>query len=313
MATPISTHASNASFMKTTLFLTAILAGSTLSLSAQTRFVGEDYTRYFNWHNEQSQIEDLYTPGSKLYVFGQDVKLYRQPSQHSDPIAHLSDGQQLYNLSDYRQVHEILEGEINGYHDLWLKVSIGKTGTTGYVFGAQLAKGWRWADLTGDQQPELVMLGVSPTPRRSFGDIRAELRILQSGQLLYNTTITGLCVFEECASSPMLRILRDQPCKGATMIEASTMTVGCYTGIERAFLYWNGRQLENVFHAEYTVDLEYQRQDFKVKASEPVKTMMCHYKEQDQSFNPVWECTEIESNAPIAQPVKRSPAAARAR
>ncbi|MCB0629159.1 MAG: hypothetical protein R2824_18740 [Saprospiraceae bacterium] len=299
--------------MKTTLFLTAILAGSSLSLSAQTRFVGEDYTRYFNWHNEQSQIEDLYTPGSKLYVFGQDVTLYRQPDQNSEPLALLQDGQGLYNLSDYRKANHILEGEINGYRDLWFKVSTGKSGVTGYVFGAQLAKGWRWADLTGDQQPELIMLGVSPTPRRAFNDIRAELRILQGNQLLYNTTISGLCVFEECASSPMLRVLRDQPCAGATMIEASTMTVGCYTGIERAFLYWNGRQLENVFHAEYTVDLEYQRHPFKVQGSEPVKTMMCQYKDQDQSFNPVWDCKELKTNAPIAQPVKKSPAAVRAR
>lgn len=296
--------------MKTTLFITALLAGSTLSLSGQTRFVGEDYDRYFNWHNEQSQLEELYTPGSKVYVFGQGVQLYRQPDQHSQPLTQVRDGQVLYNLSDYRQVHQIMDGEINGYHDMWLKVSTGKSGLTGYIFGAHLAKGWRWADLTGDQQPELIMLGVSPTPRRTYDDIRAELRVIQGSNLLYSTIIPGLCVFEECASSPMLRVLRDQPCQGATMIEASTMTVGCFTGIERAFLYWNGRQLENVFHAEYTVDLEYQRHPFKVQASGPVKAMLCQYKEQDQSFNPVWECKEIESKAPVAQPVKKSPAAA---
>lgn len=298
--------------MKTTLLLTAIIAGTTCNLTAQTRFVGEDYVRYFNWHNENAQTEKLFTPGSSLYVFGNGVKVYRYPDQRSTVLAQLEDGQEVRNCADYRTARQIPEGEWNGYWDIWYKIST-KNGVRGYVFGTQLAKGWRWADFTGDQQPEFVMLGVSPTPRKTYSDIRAELRILQRGQLLYNTSVPGLCVFEECGSSPMLRILKDQPYPGGIILEASTMTVGCFTGIERAFFYWNGRQLENVFHAEYTVDREYNRQAFRVKAPDSVRTMMCRYKKQDQTFNPVWECKEVQTKAPVAPDVKKAAVRARAR
>lgn len=298
--------------MKTTLLLTAILAGTTCSMTAQTRFVGEDYMRYFEWHNENSQTTKLYTPGSQLFAFGDDVKVYRYPDQHSEVLTKLQDGQPIQNRSDYRNARHIPDGEINGYRDIWFKIRTG-SGISGYVFGAQLAKGWRWADLTGDQNEELIMLGVSPNPRRNFSDIRAELRILKGGKLFYNTSISGLCVFEECGSSPMLRILYDQPYEGGIVVEASTMTVGCYTGIERAFFYWNGRQLESVFHAEYTVDREYDRQAFKVQDPQAVRTMMCSYKKQDQSFNPIWDCHEIRTKAPEAPDTKKATVRARAR
>lgn len=283
--------------MKTTLLFTVFLAGTACSISAQTRFVGEEYTRYFEWHNENSQIEKFYTPGAQLYAFGEAVKVYRYPDQRSEVLTKLKDGQAVNNRSDYRNVREIKDGEINGYRDIWFKIRTDK-GTSGYVFGAQLAKGWRWADLNGDHQKELIMLGVSPSPRKSYSDIRAEVRILQHGQLLYNTPIPGLCVFEECGSSPMLRIIHNQPYQGGIVVEASTMTVGCFTGIERAFFYWNGRQLESVFHAEYTIDREYDRQAFKVEDPQAVRTMMCNYKKQDQSFNPVWDCREVQTKAP---------------
>lgn len=298
--------------MKTTLFLTALLAGTACHVTAQTRFVGEDYARYFDWHNENSQIEKLYTPGSNLYVFGDNVRIHRYPDQRSEVLASLNDGQKVQNRSDYRNIHQPPDGEMNGYWDIWYKVST-EAGVIGYVFGTQIAKGWRWADLTGDRNPELVMLGVSPSPRKAYSDINAEIRILQSGRMLYSTGISGLCVFEECGSSPMLRIIKDQPIKGGIVVEASTMTVGCFTGIERAFFYWNGQQLESVFHAEYTVDREYDRQSFKVQDTHNVKTMICNYKKQDQSFNPVWECKEVQTKVPASPDVKKPAVRVRAR
>ena len=299
--------------MKTTLFLTALLIGTAFNATAQTKFVGGDYTRYFNWHNEQSQIEKLYTPGAELFIFGEGVKLYQQPSQYSEVLAQLEDGQIIFNQSDYRKTAQIPDEEINGYRDVWYKVNIGTNGISGYVFGAQLAKGWRLADLNHDNQKELIMLGVSPMPRKAYNDIRAEVRILQNHKLIYSTIIPGLCVFEECASSPMLRILRDQPYQGAIVIEASTMTVGCFTGIERAFFYWNGRQLQNVFHAEYTVDLEYERQSFQIQDPKAVRTMVCNYKNQDQAFNPVWDCKEVKTEVSPNPSVKKAAIRARAR
>jgi hypothetical protein len=91
------------------------------------------------------------------------------------------------------------------------------------------------------------------------------------------------------------------------------MTVGCFTGIERAFFYWNGRQLESVFHAEYTIDREYDRQAFKVQDPQAVRTMMCSYKKQDHSFNPIWDCREIQTKTPAAPDTKKATARARAR
>ena len=295
--------------MKTTLLFTVLLASSCVYLSAQTRFVDEDYSRYFDWHNEQSQVEKLFSPGSQLFVFGKNAKIHQYPDQYSKVLAYPQDGQMIINLSDYRRHLDIPDDTINGYQDIWYEVSTGKQGIKGYIWGGYLAKGWRWTDLSGDGNKELILLGVAPTPRRSYKDIKAEIRVLKKGHLLYNTIVPGLCVFEECGSSPMLRVLKNQPFQGAIVVEASTMTVGCFTGIERAFFYWNGRQLERVFHAEYTVDLEYERQTFKVQNPNTVKTMICNYKQQDQAFNPVWDCKELEIN----QEIKGQPSRARAR
>ena len=296
--------------MKTTLLLTTLLIGSSLSIMAQTRFIGGDYSEYFNWHNEHSQILDLYTPGTELYVFGEGVKLYQQPSEYSKVLAQLEDGQLMLNQSDYRRTAKIPDGEINGYRDIWYKVSTGVQGISGYVFGIHLAKGWQFVDLDRDHHKELIMLGVSPIARKAYDDIRAEVRILRNHQLVYTTLIPGLCVFEECASSPMLRILRDQPYQGAIVVEASTMTVGCYTGIERAFFYWNGHQLQNVFHAEYTINLEYERHPFQVQDPVAIRTMICNYKDQDKAFNPIWDCKEVQipisPNPKVKNPVIRA-------
>lgn len=283
--------------MKATLLTTVLLAGALYSTPGQSRFVGQDHAQYFKWHNQHSQLEQLYTPGTELHAFGPAAKLHQKPNHRSPVLVNLQEGQSLTNRSDYRTTARAPEAEIDGYRDIWYRVSAqddqGRT-QTGYVWGAHLAKGWRQVDLTGDNRPELVMLGVSTAPRVTYSDIRAEIRVLSGGLLLHTTTISGLCVFEECGSSPMLRIIRDQPYRGAIVLEASTMTNGCFTGIERSFYYWDGRGLQSVFHAEYTMDREYARQAFQVNDPQASRAMLCHYNGQNAAFDPIWECKEVK-------------------
>lgn len=296
--------------MKATLLTIVLLFCMLCSTPGQTRFVGQDQAQYFKWHNQQSQLEQLYTPGTQLHAFGPTARLYQYPSRQSAVLMDLQEGQALINRSDYRTDAQAPEDQIDGYNDIWYRVSAqdaqGRT-FTGYIWGAQVAKGWRHIDLTGDGQAEMILLGVATSPRKTYSDIRAEIRILQGNRLLHHTTVDGLCVFEECGSSPMLRIIKDQPYQGAVVLEASTMTNGCFTGIERSFYYWNGKGLQSVFHAEYTMDREYARHPFRVEDPQASRAMLCNYKGQDATFNPVWDCKEVKIDV-APKPVAKKPA-----
>jgi len=264
------------------------------------RFVNKDYDEFYKWFHQHSQVDQLYDQKSTLHIFGHHTQVYNAPSRQSGLVAELRMGQAVENIA-YRQ-DDLPFDEIDGYGDLWYHVrgrdQFGEP-FTGYIWGADIAKGWRRADITGDDRPEFVLLGLSPRPRQSIRDINAEIRVLQNGRLLAQQTIPGLCLFEDCDTSPMLRVLKEKHQTDFPVIEASTMTIGCEIGIEKAFFIWNGRQLERVFHAEYTTRQSFADKEFSLKVRDEqsgrvVGLKVCRYSHEDSNYNPVWKCQVIK-------------------
>lgn len=285
--------------MKNILLTAGIVALSASFSYNQVRFVSSDKEDFFTWFNQQSQVDRLYKNGTKLYVFGDQVNVHRYPNLRSPVLTVLANGYPVKNIA-YPPEGNIPEARIRGYSDIWYHVSgVDPKGKAfkGYIFGTCIAKGWRTADLDGDGNLETILLGVSSKPRNIVTDINAEIRILQGQQLKYQTTVPGLCVFEECDSSPLLRVLKNHPREGMTIIETSTMTIGCMAGIERAFFYWNGQSLERVYHAEYTTNYEWVNAAFFAKRPGQSTAMICRYDGLDKENNPVWEC---HNNQPTA-------------
>ncbi len=278
--------------------LIVVLSTNLVMMSAQDRFISDDYSSYFEWFHQHSQVEALYSDASILHAFSQNTEVFSDPCNTSEILTILPIGQSVKNIAypDYF----LPEDEINGYGDIWYHVEVQEqNGTTikGYIWGADIAKGWREAEITGNGNPELVMLGVSSIPRIKPEDIYAEIRIVKDQQLYFQKNLPGLCIFEDCASSPLLRTFASQSLNGQIVIEASTITIGCDAGIERAFFYWNGKGLQRVFHAELTTNKLYTKKSFHVMTSPAEETyQICQYSHQDENFNPVWKCESVRKD-----------------
>ena len=261
---------------------------------AQQRFVGGDISGYYDWFHERSQVNDLYTNHSTLYIFTETATVHQGPCQSSAKLTELSHGSPVFNIA-YQDEYYLPEDEINGYNDIWYHVrgkdAQGKS-FVGYIWGAEIAKGWRTIDVSGDGRAEFLMLGVSSKKRKEIKDIKAEIRILSDGQLIAMKTVPGLCVFEECGASPLLRVFRTP--QGFTVVEASTMTVGCWAGLEKAFHYWDGSHLHRVYHAEFLTNTEFANESFVVNHTSG--TQLCHYSHEDDNHMPVWSCKNINTS-----------------
>lgn len=275
--------------MRNILILTAIL--STQGIPAQERFISSDFDEFYDWFHQHSQVAQLYEDQSQLFTFTNDTRVYSGPCRNSEVAARLPIGYAVSNIA-YADDYYLPEGEINGYGDIWYHVR-GKDphghAFTGYIWGGEIAKGWRLVDLDGEGEAEFILLGVSSKTRKVPEDINAELRVVRRGQLIYQKTIPGLCIFEDCASSPLLRSFKTP--QGFTIIEASTMTVGCWAGIEKSFFYWDGANLQRVYHAEYTTHTEFANQAFIFNTK--TGAQLCRYSHEDENFTPVWKCEEI--------------------
>jgi hypothetical protein len=274
-----------------------------LTGNAQQRFITADYTRYFDWFHEHAQTELLYPRHASLYIFEYETPLMREPCTDSQVLDHLSIGQEVTNLTTFSLGNALQEDQIKGYDDLWYPVkTISSKGESiqGYVWGAYLAKGWKHFDLEQDGQTELILLGVSSHPRNIPENIQAEIRILQGPQLLTQVQVPGLCVFEECASSALLRVIPDQPQPGHQIIEASTLTVGCEVSIEKNYFYWDGVQLKRVMYGELAFEPFQKTESFisekRLKKNGQYEITECTYAGEDENFFPIWKCEKIISN-----------------
>ncbi len=280
--------------MRSILIVAALI--TTQSFNAQPdRFVSNQFSDYYDWFHQRSQAAQLYTHHSTLYTFTQNTEVRQGPCTTAQVITQLPIAHGVQNIA-YRDEYYLPEDEIDGYGDIWYHVQ-GKDASgrsfNGYIWGAQIARGWRSEDLDGDRRPEFIMLGISSRPRQNLQDIKAEIRIIQNGKLANQQQVPGLCIFEDCASSPLLRIFTTP--QGFTIIETSTMTVGCWAGIEKAFFYCNGTQLQRVYHAEYTTKTQFANQAFVVNANNGAQ--LCQYSHEDENYMPVWACKTITTGS----------------
>lgn len=282
--------------MRTILIAASLLVINTQNPLAQNRYVDADFSDYYDWFHQRSQVDQLYTGGATLFTFTQNTAVQEAPCRQSKVITQLPLAYPVENIeytSDY-----LPEDEIDGYGDIWYQVKgQGPDGQcfTGYVWGANIAKAWKKAALYKSQKEAFMMLGVSSKPRKTFSDIKAEIKVVRGQKMLLQTTVPGLCIFEDCASSPLLRIIQHPTLKDVKIVEASTMTVGCFAGIEKTFFYWNGNSLELVYHTEKTTGTTYAKNSFVVNqaASGGHKVMLCSYSHEDKNYSPVWNCQEI--------------------
>ncbi|KAA3636357.1 MAG: hypothetical protein DWQ02_08435 [Bacteroidetes bacterium] len=283
--------------MRKFFVIAAIVCFSQSYLFPQVRFVDRAYEDYYQWFHERSQVNNLYSDGAELFTFS-EVSVREGACLESETVTCLPMGYRIVNIVD--EMEELPKDEINGYHDLWYHVSGSDASGkyfNGYIWGAYIAKSWQFEDVDGDGIKDLAMLGIGDHIRKSTKDINAEIRIVRNGKLLTKTTVPGLCVFEECASSTLLRILKDQPCKGALIVEVSTMTIGCAAGIEKAYYFQTpSGNLERVFHAELTSNRQYRNRSFEYTQPNG-DTVLCRFSHDDDQFNPVWNIKKVKSGA----------------
>lgn len=274
-----------------------IVAAFCFSLSfahSQARFVSHDYEQYFQWFHNQSQVANLYTDGADLFTFSK-ANLKASPCLQSKTLIHLPIGLKVTNIVD--EMEGFKDDEINGYYDHWYHV-IGRdtrgNNFEGFIWGAHIAKSWQFSDVTGDGSKEFVMLGVSSKTRKNVKDINAEIKVVKNGEVITKAIVPGLCVFEECASSALIRILKDKPYKGIVIVEVSTMTIGCAAGIEKAYYFQTpSGDLESVYHAELTTKKEYRNKPFEFVDGSGTR-VLCRFSHEGANYSPVWEAKIIE-------------------
>lgn len=274
----------------------------------QTRKVSGNWEAYYDWFHRQSQVSKLYTDGSTLYTFGGKVAVHTSASSKSKTLTTLGNGHALHNIG-YAKEAMLPTEEINGYGDFWYHVkgedAAGKA-FQGYIWGGNIAKGWRKADITGDGKAEFVLLGVSSKPRKNLTDINAEIRILQDGRLLHRTEVPGLCLFEDCGSSGLLRIMNVPSANNAIVMEASTMTIGCWAGIEKTYFYWNGEALQLICHTELISGKILSSKPFVLKDKSGKELMTCRYVREGEDYNPLWDCKSLKGKESAPAVVARA-------
>ncbi len=288
--------------MHTTLATATALFFSALTLQGQVRYTGDEFRSYYDWFHQYSQTAEQFTNGATLYTFTEGTTIYSSASAQASVLTQLPIAHPITNRLQADETPR--KGTINGYTDNWLPVDgcdANGNNFQGYVWGGQLAKGWRAYDIDRDGQQDMILFGLNQETRTAPEDLRAEIRLVTNGSLLAQTTLTGMCVFDECDASTLLRILTPTANSTATdlVLEASVLTVGCMTGVDKAFVHWNGQRLECIYQAEYTTGHQYASRSFYLPADND-QTQVCMFSSEDTSYNPVWRCETITSNGRVS-------------
>jgi len=287
--------------MKKHILLLAALANASVpNLPAQEYFVAQDAGDYYEWFQQHSNASALFSDQATLYAFASNTPLREEPCEESTTILTLAPGEtvrnQVYGVEDF-----IPTAEIRGYNDQWFQVVVDRPdGSTipGFIWGGHLAKAWHQTDLNQDQEEELVLMGLTEQKRSEPRDIRAELKVIRAGKTISTTQLPGMCVFGECDADAMLRTFTPDGQDNVTMLEASTMMIGCTAGIERAFLIWKGHSFECVFYGEMTTRQTYQETPFAVRLTQKAgSAKICRFDGIGEDFNPVWRCADREITA----------------
>ncbi|MCB0636733.1 MAG: hypothetical protein KDC54_08960 [Lewinella sp.] len=277
--------------MRYVLLTVPAVAFLAIALTAQVRYTGAEFEDYYRWFHQYSQTADFYTEGATLYVFTDQAPLHQRASAQAPTLLRLQLAQSLTN--HVIAVEDMTESTLRGYSEAWFRVSAcspeGES-ITGYVWGGHLAKAWRHLPTGLPGQPDMVMLGLTQDERQRPEDIRACVRLLRQGQVLQSTDLPKLCVFEECGSSTLLRVLFPGAQEGVSpmIIEVSVLTSSCDTGVDKSLVAWDGHSLERVYQAEYVTGYTYHNRPLNWG-----ETRICRYDGEDGDFNPVWACQDV--------------------
>ena len=163
--------------MKNYFVFAIIFCLNPISSNAQARLVSNDYKDYYEWFHQRSQVASLYTDGANLYTFTA-AKVKELPCQESETSLHLKIGTKVTNIID--ETADFVKANINGYDDIWFHIKgEDEKGQffEGYIWGADIAKSWQWADITGDDVDEFILLGISNKKRKTPRDINATLKV----------------------------------------------------------------------------------------------------------------------------------------
>ena len=289
--------------MKDLLSIGVFFIVATTPTLSQTKFSTQDFTNYTDWFNQETAVYNLYSNNSKLYIFTDAAPIYLKPSPDAPIISKLELGSVVHNIS-FPEESAVPTTKINGYTDIWYHARVSnKNGKAfrGYIWGGHIAKAWSKKDINQDGQAEFFLLGISTVVPKDYSEMGAELRILQNGELAFQHQIPGLCIFDACASDALLKIHFDPQLEGWPIIETTTMANGCSAGIEKAYHFWNGSNIYEVFHAEFTTQHVFTDKTFTViakpKASEStIKVKLCQYSHEGKTFQPKWKCKTIETS-----------------
>lgn len=300
----------HASFMKSIALACGIwLAGIGGSL-AQPAGRSVDLASYYEWFQDQAQVRELYARQSVLYVFNPQTPLFQGPDLLAPVVGRLSTGDMVTSRMP-AHVDELPSQSLLGMEELWYPVEYkSASGETvrGYVWGGDIAKGWREEDLDRDGRNELILLGLSADSNLEEGYISGAIKTLKDKQVLSVTPVPQLCIFEACSVTPLLRRVPIRHPQDMIIVETSVLHIGCQQGLYRAFFYWNGIEMQRVYQSEWTKGKVMHRSPFKHRVHTPheVTTYECTYSSEDGEHNPVWDCRELKSEKTVSGSAVRS-------
>lgn len=280
--------------MRTSVILILLISIS-YSLLAQVRYTGEELRDYYQWFHRYSQTADFYVDDSQLYTFQPGTTVHQRASFDSPAVAELPVGHALRN--QLLPLNAKVESERGGYGEAWFAVSGTYHGETfrGYVWGGDLAKAWRTTSLVGLPGSTQVLLGLSPRPRKEASDLRACLRLVSKGTIQAEIDLSGICVFEDCGASTLLRVL-DVPAAANKVFEVSVLTAGCLTGLDKSYVSWDGHQLQLFYQGEWSTGTTALNNPVYLQRG-PANTQVCYFSREDINYNPIWKCESMKTVA----------------
>lgn len=284
--------------MKTCLISLLPLFALSPSVFSQVRYTGEDYRDYYEWFHQYSQTPDFYTDGSQLISFVEDAPVRNSPSENSKQLGTLKLGQLVTNI--LVSVETAVFSVQQGYREQWFRIeTCTRDGNvfTGYVWGGHLAKSWQYFDLEGKGKNAIILLGLSDQQRQAPEDISAALKIVKDNRAISTIQLDGICLFEDCSASSLLRVFDFKETHHTIVFESSIFTAGCLTGIDKVLVAWDGNQLQLIHRAEYTTGQTYANNPLYLRQA--TQTQVCYYKSENSTYDPVWNCRTLEERVAV--------------
>jgi hypothetical protein len=275
------------SFLSTCLLVLLIAQAG----QSQLRYSTEKYQSYLKWFNYHTAIK-----ADRLISFLDNVPVYERPDTRSKLISNLVLGEAVIAAVTPDEV--TITEVINGFRDSWVKINICDAKgiyQQAYVWRGHLAKNWQYYDIDQDGLLELIALGTTTNHRRGNDHIAAELRVIKGKELISSVQLPGFCLFEDCQSNSILRLLKVGT--QLKVLEASVFTKGALSGIDKALIIWENNHLRLIHRAEFITGHTYQNDPFYYQHNNTVR--VCHYQGENDSFDPVWNCKVMDTTVAV--------------